>query len=74
MNKKRFLPLMAAIVTCLRIVKLYFDSCDNCLKPFKTRHYTWVLCLKCHWEALKNLEPEDLEEYQMRIQNKEELE
>lgn len=59
--------------TCWRIqvgvntIDMYSDSCEQCNKQFKTRHYSWFVCLKCH----KNI---SLEEFKTRIECKEELE
>ena len=46
---------------------MYCDSCEQCGKQFKTRHYTWFVCLDCHRKIA-------LEEYNTRIGYDEELE
>ena len=46
---------------------MYCDSCEQCGKQFKTRHYTWFVCLDCHRKIT-------LEEYNTRIGHDEELE
>ena len=45
----------------------YVDKCEECGKPFKARHYSWFVCVTCHYVI-------DKKEVIERIKSNEELE
>ena len=64
--------------TCWRIqggvsrIDMYSDYCEECRKQFKTRHYSWFVCLKCHKKISRVAG--SLEGFKTRIECNEELE